>query len=250
MSALARAALLAALATAGCRGRYDIPSSAMEPTLIVGDKIEVRGLDDGEPRRGDIVVFEYRNPDPLGASPMLERRGATFGKDPMDGNDFVKRVIAVGGDRVRLEANRVVLNGQPIDTTSDGLTKCPLHGQDYDPEPRGHFECERQRESIGVLRWQTQHAVGDGPMGMEPQPDWPQAVAPRMMDTYLGSKGTNPTFPDVVVPDGFVFVMGDNRDQSKDGRYIGFVPLSRIRGKVTRIVSNRFDDAREDLALD
>ena len=48
---------------------------------------------------------------------------------------------------------------------------------------------------------------------------------------YFGDRADNPNWPEVVVPEGHVFAMGDNRDASEDGRFWGFVPFERIKGK-------------------
>ena len=98
---------------------YSIPSGSMEPTLHVGDRILVekvtkyaRGI-----QRGDIVVFD----------------GADVWTAPSASDDFVKRVVAVGGDHVQCCTNngRIVVNGVPVDEPylqQQGVTDLDLGG--------------------------------------------------------------------------------------------------------------------------
>lgn len=206
---------------------FSIPSSSMYPTLHIGDHLFVNKLELGvywpmsakravewsQPDHGDIIVFVYRFPG-----------------DHLDGEDFIKRVVAVPGDRIRLEDDRLVLNGTPIQTEVVDRTQCATFSSvDYDPTPRGHCPCVIQRETVGDESWLSQHLV-PGCGGRDPMAGtWPLEHAPR--SRYFGDRATNPNWPDVVVPEGHVFVMGDNRDASEDGRFWGFVPYERIKGK-------------------
>lgn len=206
---------------------FSIPSSSMYPTLHIGDHLFVNKLELGvywplspkraiewsQPDHGDIIVFVYRYPG-----------------DPLDGEDFIKRVVAVPGDRIRLENDRIILNGKPIQTEVVDRTQCALYRSiDYEATPRGHCPCVIQRETVGDESWLTQHLLpGCGGRDIDAG-TWPQEFAPKMR--YFGARGGNPDWPDVVVPEGHVFVMGDNRDASEDGRFWGFVPYERIKGK-------------------
>jgi signal peptidase I len=145
---------------------FTIPSGSMMDTLLVGDYIlvnkflygaevpflEVRLPAIHEPRRGDIIVFKY---------PQDETR------------DFIKRIVAVGGDTLQVRDGRVWLNGRMLDEP---------YVRPGSAHPTGH---------CGYL------------YGCEP----------------------------LVVPAGSYFVMGDNRDNSQDSRYWGFVKGEKIRGK-------------------
>jgi signal peptidase I len=145
---------------------FKIPSGSMEPTLLVGDYILVNKSIYGlvipythtrlfpyrNPHRGDVVVFIY----PLNPS-----------------KDFVKRVIATGGERVQIIQNRVYVNDKLIH------------------DPWGHFSYK-----------------------------WPAEYLQRMEN-----------FGPVVVPEDSLFVLGDNRENSDDSRFWGFVPLNDVLGK-------------------
>ncbi len=88
------AAVLAYLLQAYLVKPFEIPSGSMEPTLMPGDRVLVNrtAYKFGSPQRGDIIVF--RSP-----------------KDP--GIDYIKRVIAVGGDTVEIRGGMVLINGEP-----------------------------------------------------------------------------------------------------------------------------------------
>ncbi len=146
---------------------YKIPSRSMVPTLLVGDHLLVNKFIYGikipvirttiipvtEPKRGDIVVFEY----------------------PQDrSKDYIKRVIGVGGDKIAIHNKNIFVN--------DRLYK----------------------DKHGIYSDTT---------------FYPAMVQPR------------DNFGPVIVPKGSLFVMGDNRDESYDSRYWGFVELKDLEGK-------------------
>ena len=103
--------------------------------------------------------------------------------------DFIKRVIGVPGDTVKVEGDNVYINGQQVDET---YLK----------------EAYEQAHAQGVLYNEI-----DGDRSNFP----------------------NIKFPDGVVPEGTVFVMGDNRDNSEDSRMIGYIPMDRIVGRADLI---------------
>lgn len=102
---------------------FYIPSASMEPTLQVGDRVLVEKISTrfGEPRRGDVVVFEkdLGAPLPDEDEDVFERIGNSFRElfgFPVGGKqDFIKRVIAVEGDTVEGREGRVFVNGEQIE---------------------------------------------------------------------------------------------------------------------------------------
>jgi signal peptidase I len=164
---------------------FRIPSGSMEDTLLVGDYLLVdktrfgpagwwqsilpyRGI-----HRGEIVVFRH---------PV----------DPAE--HFVKRVIGLPGDRVRLWHSRVYINGKAL-TEPYVVFKEHYHDEFRDEFPRGNWI----NENVSVeWRAQSQSLVRNG---------------------------------ELMVPPGCYFVLGDNRDQSLDSRYWGFVPRESIIGR-------------------
>ena len=165
---------------------FQIPSQSMEDTLLVGDYLLVNKLCYGggggigdylvpyqKIRRGDIVVFLY----------------------PVDPSQhFVKRVIGVPGDRLRLLNKRVFINGKPLD---EPYVR-------YLEPPNNMFRDNFPRTDIPAL-------------GMEGK--WWLQMRKLVDDGEL------------IVPQGDYFVMGDNRDDSQDSRYWGFVPRENVVGK-------------------
>jgi signal peptidase I len=146
---------------------FKIPSSSMEPTLLVGDYLLVNKFIYGikipftstklfqfkSPRRGDIVVFIY----------------------PKDrSKDFIKRVIGTEGEKVEIVRNKIYINDSLVD------------------DPWGRYSEKN---------------------------DWLKQL--QLMER----------FGPVVVPKESLFVLGDNRDNSQDSRFWGFVNVSAVKGK-------------------
>jgi len=163
---------------------FQIPSPSMENTLLVGDYLLVNKLCYGggsvgdyfmpyrRVQRGDIVVFHY----PVNPA-----------------QHFVKRVIGVPGDRVRLVNKQVLVNGVAL------------------REPYAHFSRPANdlfRDSFPRL----DVAPGE-------TPEWWVQLRKLVEDGQL------------IIPSGYYFVMGDNRDDSYDSRYWGFVPQANIIGR-------------------
>jgi signal peptidase I len=155
---------------------FKIPSSSMEPTLLVGDHLLVNKFIYGiripytdtklfqykKPGRGDIIVF-------------------IFPKDRS--KDFIKRVIGTEGEKVAIVHNKIYINDKLID------------------DPWGRFIMPRTSiEDYGPVR----------------------------------------------VPEGSLFVMGDNRDNSQDSRFWGFVKLTEVKGKAL-VIYFSWDSNAQDL---
>jgi len=164
---------------------FQIPSESMENTLLVGDYLLVNKLCYGGPgpgdhvmpyqkiARGDIIVFHY----------------------PVDPQQhFVKRVIGVPGDHLRMVAKRVLINGKPLDEP---------YVRFLEP-PNNLFRDNFPRTDIPAI-------------GLEGK--WWLEMRKLVEDGQL------------IVPEGHYFVMGDNRDDSQDSRYWGFVPRENIIGR-------------------
>lgn len=146
---------------------FKIPSGSMLPTLLIGDHLLVNKFSYGVklpvigttlisrpgPARGDIVVFRYPR------DPSL---------------DYIKRVVAIGGDTIEVRDKQVFVNDK------------------LDENPLAHF---------------------------------------TNMDIIPATASTRDNFGPVNVPQGKIFVMGDNRDNSSDSRFWGFVDEKEVRGK-------------------
>ncbi len=237
---------------------FEIPTGSMVPTLKVDDHLFVnkylyglripfthtRFFEWRTAHRGEIVVFEYPGPG------------------PDHGKDFIKRVIAVPGDRVRMRDNVVYVNDQALPTLRFvegraelggkpvpglllppwfGAVPCEDNGTQCRSDPRGCCRCVLQWERNGDYGYVTQHIDPFGPPCPYPHrnlADWPleYKACPDPLDhscEYWGHR-TSPDEPwtgDVTIPPQSVFCMGDNRDRSHDGRYWKTVPFENIKGK-------------------
>ncbi len=170
-----------------------IPTGSMENTILIGDHVFLNKLLYGPqlpytdlrfPRlapihRGDIVAFHY----PVDPSLM-----------------FVKRVIGVGGDVIRIVNKKVYVDGKRLE------------------EPYARF----QSSAFFPLRDNFPppvREIGELPAAWGLNPHWA-----REMPRYIGKDGLH-------VPKGYLFVLGDNRDDSLDSRFWGFVPLPNVVGE-------------------
>jgi signal peptidase I len=199
---------------------FKIPSSSMRPTLEVGDFIlvnkfvyglrlpiiEQKIVPVGDPKRGDVVVFRY----PLNPS-----------------QDFIKRVIGVGGDVVEYRDKKLTVNGQPWVQSPDG-TYSYLEG--------AYFETlDRDLETVGGAPDLGQHTISVNARKPPVDRSNVRPFAGRDNCDY-NEQGFR-----CKVPPGQYLMMGDNRDNSDDSRYWGFVPDDHIRGKAFFIWFN-WDD--------
>lgn len=158
----------------------------MIPTVLVGDHgYAAKGPFRGELERGDIVAFRY----PL--QPQLI---------------YLKRVVALPGEEVRVEANRLTVDGERAQWEGQGEVLW------VDPTCRQHT-ARSYRETLGGRSWDVQ--VNTGLQGA-------LAQFPRDEAAY-------------VVPEGHVFVLGDNRNNAEDSRKYGAIPTEDILGVVHRV---------------
>lgn len=174
---------------------FVIPTSSMHNTLLTGDHLIVDKMAFANagavsqhllpytpPKRGDIIVFRH---------PILLQE------------DYVKRIVGVPGDHIKLIHKQLYLNGHtPVEPYT-------IH---IDPG----FDPYRDDFPNG------------GTLAYSPAPGIPPDRANDMLQN-------NVVNGEIVVPSGFYFAMGDNRDNSLDSRYWGFVPRENITGKPTII---------------
>ncbi|MDQ0192751.1 signal peptidase I [Paenibacillus wynnii] len=143
---------------------FIVDGPSMKPNFHTGERVIVNEIlyDIRSPKRGEVIVFHV----------------------PSEGRDFIKRVIGVAGDKVKVEGDVVTVNGEPVNETY------------------------------------IQGAIDD---------------SHKNNALYNDKNFPNEKFTDGTVPEGHIFVMGDNRSDSTDSRMIGFVPLRDIVGRADLI---------------
>lgn len=203
---------------------FRIPTGSMEETLLVGDFLLVNKLVYGAPvpftdwrlpalksvQQGDIVVFDY----------------------PLDrATSYIKRCVAVAGSQITIREKRVYVDGEEF--------MLPLHAQtDNSPMPEGRGE-----PSI-FPRYSAFNKDYYGPLYVPKRGDT-LLLAPQTFERYkavleyeghTASMTTSKVYVDgheatsYIAGQNYYFMMGDNRDNSSDSRYWGFVPESNIIG--------------------
>lgn len=205
---------------------FTIPSSSMRPTLIVGDFILVNKFTWGirlpiinkkilsvnEPEHGDVMVFHF--PD-----------------DPSV--DYIKRVVGVPGDVVEYRNKQLYINGVEQVMKANG---------DYNYVERGLSFVHTKRYT---------EALGNHVHAALVNPDMP----PVHLDSVVEFAQRDQCIYNLEgfrchVPAGHYFMLGDNRDNSKDSRYWGFVPDNQIVGRAFLVWMNFGELKRIGLAID
>jgi signal peptidase I len=201
---------------------FRIPSDSMMPTLLDGDFIIVnkyayglrlpvlntKFLNIGEPERGDVVVFRYP-------------------RDPSI--NYIKRLVGLPGDKVVVKDDRIWVNGEavPFDVTGPYNDGC-------------YVNMQQAIEHLGKHNHRTMFCPT--PLDMTPTP-LPGCNRKEVRGylcgdrQYMGVFGEPPASVKEVPP-GMYLMIGDNRDNSEDGRVWGFVPENHLVGKATRIWFN------------
>jgi signal peptidase I len=192
---------------------FKIPSGSMEQTLLIGDHILVNKFlyRFTSPKRFDIIVFRY---------PWDEER------------DFIKRVIALPGDRVQVRNRRVYVNGQPLKEPYARYMVTRLREDNFGP-----LVVPKKGDTIEIRSDKRLYLNGE-PIPIPSGRYYPRDRGAAMtgFEVFYGPlfpRGTTlqrPAGPFVVQHD-YYFTLGDNRDNSKDSRYWGFVRSTRILGK-------------------
>lgn len=195
VSTLAIMALIVFSARSSLADWYEVPSGSMLPTIQLGDRIFVNKLAYdlripftsislkklGSPARGDIVVFIY----------------------PEDNHtDYVKRLVGLPGDEIRIVNDTLIINGNPVSRRVVNKDRL-LPGADPGGETSQLYVETLDDVSHFVFESLTYPAENYGPRK---------------------------------VPTDMYFMMGDNRDNSSDSRRWGFVPKENLRGRALRVV--------------
>ncbi|OBT17344.1 signal peptidase I [Vibrio sp. UCD-FRSSP16_10] len=191
---------------------FQIPSGSMMPTLLIGDFIVVE-------------KFSYGLKDPVWRSQLVEtgkpERGdvAVFKFPPQPSIDYIKRVIGLPGDTIRYNQDKKLC------IKPKGELQCS-------PVPLTNYtESEFVQNNVPLIRL-------DETMGEHHHQVLINPLRQDNVAAYQPRGGVR----EWVVPEGHYFMMGDNRDNSADSRYWGFVPEANLVGKAVGIwVSFEFD---------
>jgi len=191
---------------------FQIPSGSMMPTLLVGDFILVE-------------KYAYGLKDPVMHEQLIDvgdpKRGdvVVFRYPPNPSIDYIKRVVGLPGDIVRYSSKKQVC----IQSKGEGTCKpVSLTNVKESGFYQGNIPLLQLDEKLGNVK----HNILIDPIRRD------------RVDAYQPRPGVN----EWVVPDDHYFVMGDNRDNSADSRYWGFVPKENLVGKAVAIwISFEFD---------
>ena len=150
---------------------FFIPSSSMEPTLQIDDRMVVEKITYRfrEPRRGEVAVFEGEtfgqvDPDATVGERFVRGFGQFLGLVPANARDFVKRIIGLPGDEILIEGGQVFVNGVPIDEPYVVFDDLSDYGPVTVPDGRLFFLGDNRpnssdsRRSLGFVP--TDHLVG------------------------------------------------------------------------------------------
>ncbi len=189
---------------------FKIPSGSMIPTLLVGDLILVNKFTYG-------IRLPVINTKLTDGTPPQRGDVMVFRYPPKPSLDYIKRVVGVPGDEVAYLNKKLTINGQPV-------SKTPLPDF-FDEDAMQYFK--QFEEVLG----QRRHRI----LNDDNRP----AFIPGVED-FEFKQNCNYSVEGVVckVPPGHYFMMGDNRDNSLDSRYWGFVPDRNIVGKAFFIWMN------------
>ncbi len=235
---------------------FKIPSGSMIPTLLIGDHIFVAKssydirlpftnwslLRVSNPKRGDVVVFDYPN----------------YEKDPeKDGIFYIKRIVGIPGDKIAVRGGEPQIENASIQTTAlpNGTTDSQTPGYAANSNRILVFQ-ESLEGSLSKFHW-AQRSLSA--MNVRAQETEYILMRSGKDCVDIGSlihgrspiNSLNEICP-FTVPSDQYFVLGDNRDSSQDSRAWGFVDRSQLKGRAMFIwlSRNQSDETRDESLAD
>lgn len=202
---------------------FSIPSESMLPRLMNGDYLLAAKWPYGFSRHSLPIDLPLPEGRILAGSP--ERGDVVIFKHPVDGRDYIKRVIALPGDSIAVMGGQLALNGKLVERERIADFLVPLSpntGCEWGGEST---RLTDGREACRYLRFRE---------------TLPGGKSYEVLDFGLT---TGDSYAPVRVPEGTMFVMGDNRDNSRDSRWeaaagdaVGLVPQDRLVGRAGVVV--------------
>jgi signal peptidase I len=205
---------------------FSIPSGSMLPALFIGDYVMVAKWPYGFSRYSFAWGFPSFEGRIFGSLP--DRGDVVIFRAPGTNEDYVKRVVGLPGDRIAVQGGMLIVNGRPIPRQQAGTFAMPISA---------NSPCRV--------------VAGATPMLGRTDEDAPACLYPVFEETALGGRTYRvidqvedpraDNMPPTLVPGGQLFLMGDNRDDSRDSRFslkeggIGFVPVENLIGRATLI---------------
>ncbi len=221
---------------------FRIPTGSMKNTLLVGDFLFVNklaygfhtpkylpftnvpiphfGFDYRDVHRGDVVVFEYP-----GDRDLVEAREKNV--------NYIKRCIAVAGDTVELRAKQVYINGKAMENPTEFRYNFPSLPKGHPEEgifPRGNSTWNH--DWYGPIRIPKKGDVI--PLNAQNIDSWMVFIERENHKVFCGADGSitidGKPATSYTVERNYLWMMGDNRDDSADSRYWGFCPVDNVVG--------------------
>ena len=201
---------------------FNIPSESMLPRLLDGDYLLAAKWKYGISRFSVPLVSGWLPDGRIFASQPERGDVVIFRAPPLDDEDYIKRVIGLPGDQVQMQGGVLFLNGNPVKKVRVADFEVP-----QSPNTNCRFErfAAVRKDATAVCRY---------PQFRETLPN---GVSYNVLDFGPGPNDDTPVY---FVPDGKLFMMGDNRDNSEDSRFpalpgqgIGMVPQDNLVSKAT-----------------